>query len=472
MTNDNNTDKNQRHSLRDASFHSVVLGAGETYLGAFAIFLHATVLQLGILANLPTLLGAIGQSISVWITQRSTQRRKIVVSAATINALTLCPIAILPLLPISDAQKVFFLIVFVSLYFISSGVISPAWNSLIGDLIDVDKRAIFFARRTRRAGMTLFLSTVSAGLILETANQSNASYLGFSIVFCLAAIARALSARELSKHDDPAYEATQESKFSFWDFIRRSPWSNFARFVFFFSTIQFGVAISAPYFSLYMLRDLKLSYVEFTTIIATAVVAQFFALKNWGYISQTFGNKRILVVCGYGVAINPMLWLFSTEIWFLMCVQIFSGVVWSGYNLAAQNFLFDAVTPAKRARCAAYQAIVNGMFVLIGSLIGAMLVPHLSKIPVAIGGNEQQASSLLYLFLISGVVRLLSSIVFLPLFKEVREVKHSSYPELIFRVSHIRPISGLAFSMVPLGRKLKDKEIKKIKETEQKSEGK
>lgn len=468
MTNDRNIDKNQRHSLRDASFHSIVLGAGETYLGAFAIFLHATVLQLGILANLPTLLGAIGQSISVWITQRSKQRRKIVVGAATINAVTLCPIAILPLLPFSDSHKVVALIIFVSLYFISSGVISPAWNSLIGDLIDIDNRSIFFARRTRRAGITLFLSTVSAGLVLDAANRRDLSYVGFAIVFFAAAIARAFSARELSHHDDPAYEATKESKFSFWEFIRRSPWSNFARFVFFFSTIQFGVAISAPYFSLYMLRDLRLSYVEFTTITATAVVAQFLALKNWGYISQTFGNKRILVVCGYGVAINPMLWLFSTEMWFLICVQIFSGVVWSGYNLAAQNFLFDAVSPAKRARCAAYQAIVNGTFVLVGSMVGAFLIPHLNEIPVAIGGRSNHTSSLLYLFLISGVVRLLSSIVFLPLFKEVREVKNSSYPEIIFRVSHIRPISGLAFSMIPLGRKLKDKEIKKIQKTKEK----
>jgi hypothetical protein len=300
-------------------------------------------------------------------------------------------------------------------------------------------------------------------MLLDGASLINSASLGFFTIFVVAAAARMLSARELSRHQDIAYEVPESDKFSFWDFIRRSPWSNFAKFVFFFASIQFGVSIAGPYFSLYMLRDLQFSYFEFTLVTASAVVSQLFALKNWGAISQSFGNRRILAVCGHGVALIPLLWLLNDNIWYLIVIQIYSGFVWSGFNLAAQNFMFDAVKPAKRARCAAYQAIVNGFFVLTGSLIGAALIPHLTAINVAIKSSDLHASNLLYLFLISGIVRLLSTLVFLPMFKEVREVKPSTYPEIIFRVSHIRPISGMAYSIIPLGRKLKTKEQKKIK---------
>src|SRR5690606_13056435 len=136
--------------------------------------------------------------------------------------------------------------------------------------------------------------------------------------------------------------------------------SNFARFVYFVSLINFGVNIATPFFAVYMLRDLQFSYMEYTIVTATNTVTQFLTMQYWGQISDQFGNKKILNVCGYGVAFSPILWLFGDAMWYLLLIQVFAGLVWAGFNLAAANFMFDAVTPPKRARCAAYQAMVNG----------------------------------------------------------------------------------------------------------------
>jgi hypothetical protein len=54
---------------------------------------------------------------------------------------------------------------------------------------------------------------------------------------------------------------------------------------------------------------------------------------------------------------------------------------------------------------------------------------------------------LLMVFLISGVIRFIAAYIFLKKFREVREVEPISEGELIFRISHIKPIAGATFSL-------------------------
>jgi hypothetical protein len=51
------------------------------------------------------------------------------------------------------------------------------------------------------------------------------------------------------------------------------------------------------------------------------------------------------------------------------------------------------------------------------------------------------------IFLISGFMRLVAAAIFLRKFKEVRPVDPIRHRELIFRVSHIKPIADATFSL-------------------------
>jgi MFS family permease len=195
----------------------------------------------------------------------------------------------------------------------------------------------------------------------------------------VAAVARLLSSAPLRHVSDPTLHVPSESKFSFWQFVSRTRQSNFVKFVLFVSFMNFGTAISGPYFAMYMLQDLAFSYHEYTLVVASVVLAQFVVMRSWGAVSDQFGNRKILLLCGTLVSINPMLWLISSKLWFVLLIQLYSGVFWAGFNLAAANFVFDAVTPPKRARCIAYQSIINGVFVVSGSMSGALIATHIPE---------------------------------------------------------------------------------------------
>jgi MFS family permease len=142
------------------------------------------------------------------------------------------------------------------------------------------------------------------------------------------------------------------------------------------------------------------------------------------------------------------MWLISDHLIFLVFIQLYSGFFWSGFNLAAANFVFDAVTPAKRARCIAYQAIVNGVLVFVGSLIGGIMAMNMPVILTQSLSWLVPSSPFLVLFFLSGVLRAIVMAFLYPAFREVRSVQRIRGHELLVRVTTLRPLWGATYAFV------------------------
>ncbi len=434
-------------SINDGMSNAVMMGCGESYFGVFSIFLKATTLEVGMISTLPQLIGAIVQWAGAINMDRIRSRRRVVRIGSFIQSLTFLPVAVLPFYSCAGHRSVTLLLLFMIIYYSANGATIPAWNSLIGDLINPAIRGRFFGRRNTLTGLNSFIALTLAGVTLHVFEKQGSLEMGYFIIFFVAFLARFYSSHWLSRYDDPPLTVTSDQVFTFRQFIKRSSHSNFAKFVFFVAMINLGVSFSGPYFSLYMLRDLKYDYMAYTLVIAANTVTQFLTFKNWGRISDRFGNKKILNLCGWGMALVPLLWLFSADIYYLVIIQVYSGIIWSGFNLAIANFLFDAVTPPKRARCVAYQGLMNGIAVFTGSLLGGITAGCLPG-SVSIGPIVwRPVSMLLMVFMISGIIRFIAAYLFLKKFKEVREVEPIGHGELIFRISHIKPIAGATFSL-------------------------
>jgi uncharacterized membrane protein YfcA len=119
---------------------------------------------------------------------------------------------------------------------------------------------------------------------------------------------------------------------------------------------------------------------------------------------------------------------------YLVCVEIFSGFVWGGFNLCALNFIYDAVSSGKRIRCLSYFAFISGIAIFFGALAGGFLVEHVPPF---------RGSAILTVFLISGTLRFLSHFILSRKFREVRlTTQKISSLELFFSVTGIRPLGG------------------------------
>ncbi len=445
--------KTSKEIVREGSFDALKIGAAETYFGAFGVFLGGTPLQIGALATLPPLIGAMTQALGMRLAESVASRRDAVVRFIRIQSLLILLLAFVQYFFGSGWWALTALICVVSCYYMTIGVIAPMWNSLVGDLIPATSRGEFFGYRNMWTSIVTFTGVVVAGQIVHLTSLSGQTALGFSIVFAVAAVSRLLSGGHFAKVSDASLHVPDDSKFTFWQFIKRARHSNFVRFTFFISAMNFSAAISGPYFAMYMLQDLKFTYYEYMLVVAAVVLMQFAVMRSWGKLSDQFGNRQILRLTGVLVSVNPLLWLVSSNLGWVICTQLYSGLCWAGFNLAAANFVFDAVTPAKRARCFAYQSIVNGWCVFLGSLLGGWLVTGIS--PVI---NQQLAvlvnySPFLILFVLSGVGRAAAMLFLFGTFKEVRGVQKIRSYQMLIRVTSLRPLWGATFGLISERRK-------------------
>ena len=166
-----------------------------------------------------------------------------------------------------------------------------------------------------------------------------------------------------------------------------------------------------------------------------AILMGLISFPIWGKHADWIGNARVLKITSFAIPLIPILWLFSKNVFYLIGVEMFSGFIWGGFNLCATNFIYDAVSPAKRVRCLSYFNLINGIALCAGASLGGFLG---SRLPPLWG------FSLLTLFLISGCCRFLAHFFLSKHFKEVRtSAKPMSSMKLFFSVVGIKPIAGL-----------------------------
>ncbi|MFO7602688.1 MAG: MFS transporter [Gammaproteobacteria bacterium] len=443
---DPKTDASLRHSVRDGAAYSLMAGSGESYFTAFAVFLKASTAQISFLASVPPLIAAFAQLLSAWLGHRTGQRKKIILGGALLQALVWAPMAILPLYFHEYAVEVF--ICCVILFYAFGNLVAPQWSSLMGELVAEKKRGRYFARRTRISSMMSFVALVAAGVVLHSFDQSASAQPGFLLIFGFALLARLVSVYHLSRMHDPAgHVAALEVRMDklFWQPLRHSTLSRFALF---FSLMQFSVAVASPFFSVYLLRDLGFTYLEFMSLSAATVLLQFLTLSYWGRIADIFGNRIILLACGSLIPLMPLLWLLSSNFYYLLCTQAFGGVIWAGFTLSSGNYLYDLIPSRKRASLMAFHNVAASIGIFLGALLGGVLGSILPADFSLLGWSQHWSSPLYHVFIASCMLRGLTALYFLPRLTETRRVKATTIRRLIFRVARFNPLTGLIFDVV------------------------
>jgi MFS family permease len=437
-------DKALRHSVRDGMAFSVQVGAGETYFAAFALFLRATAPQIALLSTLPLLLASSAQIFSAWI-GNYVGRRRLVIMGCALQALLWLPILLLPAL--FSGYAIPALLVLFVLYYSAHNLAAPQWTSIMRDLVSERRRGRYFAYRTRLTTIAAFVSLVVCGLILHELDTAGRTYLGFVVIFLIAFLARTVSTYHTTfLHEPPATSPVPDMHIEhWWRSLKSTGAIGFSVYV---GLMNVAVGISSPFFTVYMLRDLTLSYFEFTVLTGTSVFVQFLMLTTWGRIADVYGNRLILIVTSISLPFVPAIWLLSDNFWALLVFQALSGLSWSGFTLSVGNLLYELVPQTRRAAYVAFHNVGTAMGVFAGAMLGALLEGILPPRAVLFGGSGT-LSSLLYLFVISGLLRGVLAALLARRVRELRKPRRSlSAPALVMRVTGLNSMVGFVYDFI------------------------
>ncbi len=412
-------------SIKEGVACSVMDGAGMKYITPYALAIGANNTQIGFLTSIPSLLGNFSQLFNSKL-MKNFSRKKIIFAGVLLQALMWLPIIVFGYLffykNLDHGFSATLMIMAYTALVIFGSFVSPAWHSLMRDIIN-KKFGAYFSTRNKITCIVATLVTVACGLMLDYSRKNNLLFAGFLVLFGISFLSRVISAYLISKHYEPRLKIREKSFFSLRDFIKKMPTNNFGRFVMFIALVGFATSIASPFFSVYMLKELHFNYAIWMLVIVTNTVGTFLFMPLWGKFADKFGNLRVLKWTGLMIPLVPLLWALSflfakvnfiTIVIYLIAVEFFSGFIWAGFDLSTRDFIYDAVSRQKLSLCVAYHNIINGIGIFLGATLGG-IVSSLNFTFLGI-------SSFLVIFLLSGIVRFVVYAIMVRKIKEVRKV--------------------------------------------------
>lgn len=446
-------------SQQEAVASATMTATGDNFFNAFAISLNATAVQMGWLMALPQLFGALFQILSAWL-GNYLPRKPLVVASAAVQAFVVLGLSILALS--RDEGSVNWLIALSVLYFSCINFIQPQWRAWMGSIVPQRRRGAFFASRTRLTMAASLVIFMGGGALLSASERMGLVWLGFAVLFAAAAIGRGVSSRLLYRMHDPDPIPLPGSHKGFWHSMLQLRVSlrdkTFRDYSLFVAGMQGVVALSAPFFSVYMLRDLEFTYFEYSLNAIASILTQFLTLSFWGRFSDRFGNRLVMLFASVVIPFVPVLWLFSTDQIYLLVIQMLSGFVWSGFSLSTANYLYD-IRPHKSdfAVYAAMQSALSACAVFVGAVLGGLIATVAPTLAEAVPVLRDIYSPLYIVFGVSCLMRIAVTVWFIPRSVEPRVRKRPKLLQIIFRVSRFNAISGISLDWLSVTRRRRDK---------------
>ena len=402
----------------DAVTWALMFGLAENFIVPFALLFGATVFEVSLLQGGAQLAVGLGQLAGGPLIQRGGSRRRnsIVVVAyfAFSWVLTFWGTVL-------TGSAWVAIILYCGSLFIAN-LASPGWLSWMNDLVPGNFRGRYWSARNSVAGLVQFAAIAVAGVMLFESKRLNWEIPAYGVLFTLAFIIRMGGAFCIQAQHEPPMHRTEEGRqMTFLKFLGELRTSNFGRFVLFSIFLNFTVVMIYPIIQVYLLKELKFDYIQYSAVMMTFTIASFVFMTYWGPLSDRFGNRRILLVSSVLLPFAALAWVFVTDWRVLVVLQLISGFLVSGINLTTMNFIFDSEKPERMAKSVAYFTALNTGFAFLGAVAGGTLADLLQN------GDWRWGllGPLTTVFLVTAVLRTVVIGGFARGFREVRDTEPS-----------------------------------------------
>ncbi len=372
-------ERGQRFLIYDG-VTSQIMGAltGGAFLVAYALAIGASNLVIGLLAAIGPL-AQILQVPAVYLIGRYRARKFLVVLFSLASRLFWVPILLLARGgPTKGAEWIF--IICLSLYFCLGSVSGISFNSWVKDLLPGNTLGSFFAKRLAwAAGVGSAVSLAAAVAADRWKGVLIPDLQFYAYLFTIGIAAGLLGVYFLSRIPEPKMVVVEETRFFH---VLKEPLhdANYRKLMFFLAAWNFGVNLAAPFFTVYMIRRLELS---FTVIIGLSVLSQaanicFFRI--WGSLADRFSNKSVLAVSGPLFVVSIFLWPLTAvpdfnalTIPVLVLIHALAGVSTAGVTLCTGNIALKLAPKGRATSYLAMNSMASGISASIAPIVGGLL---------------------------------------------------------------------------------------------------
>lgn len=366
-----------KSSIKDGVCWAAMFGFVEPYIVPFALGLGTSNLVIGIVRSLPVLMASFAQVFAEFFVYYFKSCKKVVFWTVFAQALSLFFASLCVFAPAGPAIYLF--IFFMVFYSIGGGIATAPWLTLVGEYLPADKRGEFFGFRNRLIAVSYFSASFLASLLLNVYGKHLVS---FFVLFFTASLFRFCSVHYISLMYESPNRFHIPRTFSGLIFPVRGDEGHPGVHKIFISLfiLLFSTYIAAPYFSVYVLKDLGFDYVRYMIVMSIGQFLTWMLMKYWGILLDRKGCISVLKYAFWFIPVVSLLWLCSGNFYYLTAVEIFSGVAWSAFGLGVTNLVYEYLEPPLRTRYNSHLIFLMSLAQFGGSLLGGFLYDHFSGV--------------------------------------------------------------------------------------------
>jgi len=414
-------------SVIEGSFYALMVGFAQYFITPFAVFLGLSNFSIGIMRSISTLVSGFGFYFANWF-YKMNEKRKIFISKYVLYQAYI--LLLFPILIVLPFDKSIPLIIFYSLFLFFGSLVSPIWTSLMSQVVLIKERGSYFGMRNKIIGFFELGASLVAGSILTY--FTNNPIIGFSLIFIFAALFRFISSRLILKHWEPK-KHLDSHKPNIEDILYMKD-KYLRNLIMLGGGMLFATNIAGPFFAIFMLRDLHFSYLDFTIAIIASTLATNISQPYWGKLIDRYGTRPVLFSTAILIPFVPLLWIPAYNLSYIIAIQLFSGLVWAGFDLSVFNMLLK-ISPNNKTHV--YSSLYNSVITFLtflGMLFGSFMIYFIDSMTLGFLAGIQ------IIFLISGILRFIVIAFTLPKITKEMQVNSLSF---FLKTITVYPIKGI-----------------------------
>ncbi|MCE5196775.1 MAG: MFS transporter [Negativicutes bacterium] len=373
--------RNQQINVAQGILSIMAINLVNPFLNIFAIKNGATDYQVALLASAPALVSVLSMIPGARYIDKHAKKHKVTLLTMLFHRCFYLFLACIPFF--RPNLRASLLVATIALMNLPGSISTISWQSYIARVIPPALRPQSIATRNKMQNLVGTCFTLLAGRFLDIASYPIGYQLAFFTSFLLAMVEIWVFSR-MDEPDLPGDEAIEQraqtvpaktSPVQSLKKILREIWQEKRFLRFCAASLCFNFAMMIPWslFSLYQVRILGANntWVSLLSLINTG--GSLLGYGFWTRYSQKNGNLATLFSSGIWIFVVPLAYAFSKSLYFVACINLITGMVFSGVNLSLFNATLEAAPEKNRTSFLAYHQTVINIMAVFAPIVGVGL---------------------------------------------------------------------------------------------------
>jgi Na+/melibiose symporter-like transporter len=348
------------------------------FLTGYLKYIGANDKLCGQIAAIPVLAGVI-QFVSPMLLEKLDRRKPLIAFFNSLHRVLLVLLVIIPSLPFSIKSRLYMV---GGLYFLSHlmvHMVTPAYTTMIIGLVPQRMRGKFFSVRETYLIFVSSVMNIIMGWVLDIFQLRNKTYEGYIIMYGVALMAILVNLISFLNIKEPPLTAPKKLIRFKKLFIMPLQEKGFRKIVVLFFIWGLSLNFSSPFYSVYMVSSLKLSYTFITVCGLLNAVSYIVAVRIWGKLADKRSFTYTAMITLTLLGLTHTSWFFVAQDTFLVypmliILHISSGISWGGINISLLNIPYEYTPEEGKTVYLGFNAALSGLVGFMASMAASWMV--------------------------------------------------------------------------------------------------